>query len=46
MVAPLHWAEDRGFALLENCATLEVVAFASDELWAAVLTVVQPSRAC
>ena len=42
VVAPLHWAERQEFALLEDCATLDVFACTADELWETALRVVVP----
>jgi hypothetical protein len=45
VVAPLDWVNRHALALLEDCATLEVIAFTADELSALAMTPVIPGPA-
>jgi hypothetical protein len=44
VVVPVDWAAHHEFALLEDCATLDVFAFTANQLSAAHLRAIAPSR--
>jgi hypothetical protein len=45
VVAPISWGERHAFALLEDCMSLDVVAFTADQLASVPLTRVMPRPA-
>ena len=40
VVSPLDWVQDKAYAVLEDCRTLKVRSYSSDDLWAMNLRLV------